>query len=82
MGFKVVGRKRKRRGVGKVAIVANSWQNFPASPAEKFGRWEKILHRTKFDFLKAFGLMQTFATIPEPPWFLLPTTFKPKFVIL
>jgi hypothetical protein len=21
--------------------VANSWQNFPASPEEKFGRWRK-----------------------------------------
>ncbi len=37
--------KRERRGVGKVASVANSLPNFPASPTEKFGHWEKILPR-------------------------------------
>ncbi len=35
--------------------VANSWQNFPASPAEKFGYWEKIRPIANFDW-KALGL--------------------------
>jgi hypothetical protein len=38
--------------------VAKSWQNFPASPAEKFLLSKKVKPPSKFDFLKAFGLMK------------------------
>ncbi len=65
MGLKVVGNE-KEVGSRRWQVLPTLGKTFRPVRRKNSAAEKKSCRRTKYDFLKAFGLMQTFATFPDP----------------